>query len=547
MSLTRLNRIYIRTLFKHQRKYSNIVYYNEADDYTATPQYPPILDLSRPKVLERKKLAKHEAIKSVKSVEEKQIKLNMPKYYGFKCYVFQENRIPYDNLELTQHVTRTHLIETEMLPKFYDDFKVEELVKALENRIQDAILMAYEGYRYTHDLTNDLKTTEEIESIVSSAVVEKITREIINVASQNIQHLKDVEIDISPRIESSWVVGGMLPPERVKSYRRNAPASFQSERDRENEPIDRVIQYNGSPMLALRSAKPLLPILPAAECEGEELVVPFWKYDPRTVGTLTDYKHVTNIPGFWPGDINNFGLLSIHCSSHLSTRQFNDRKDALHRQGALASFAWLSAQANYQGFTTFNDITYPTVAQTLITNGRVWSTYLYQLNTLLLHSENTSNNPKRNICWATGEKELFKEIKDGRIIGFNSEVLQDLVKLFCNVPEDRLGLNLKPYLGIERVSADYDDAEKCEWLEGVYKYLMANRPRHVLDYEIYHWEKIYKIDHNMRQMEPRRRPFELFQNPWNRTLDDRKPNYIPRKMRPHLKRHLGRNAKEFWP
>lgn len=545
MSLSRLNRIYLHRLFK--RKYSNIVYYNEADDYTATPQYPPILDLSPGKVRERKKLAKHDAIKTAKSVEEKQIKLNMPKYYGFKCYMFNENSIPYDNLELTQHITRTHLIETEKLPKFYDDIKVEVLVKALESRVQDAILLAYEGYQYKHVLTKEIKTTHEVGDIIASAVVEKINREIINDASQELQHLKDLEIDISPRIESSWVVGGMNPPERVKSYRRNQPEWQQVERERENEPTDRVIQYAGSPLLALRTDKPLLPILPAAECEMDELDVPFWKYDPRTVGTTTDYKHVTNIPGFWPGDANSFGLLSIHSSCHLSNRLTNDRKDALHRQGVLASFAWLNAQANYQGFTTFNDITYPLIAQTLITNGRVWSTYLYQLNTLLLHSENTSNNPKRNICWATGERELFKEIQDGRVIGFNSEVLLDLVKLYCNTPEDRLGLNLRPFLGSEKVLADYEVAEKREWLEREYKYLMANRPRHKLPYEIYHWEKIYKIDHKLRQKEPRRRPFELFQNPFNRTLDDRKPNYIPRKMRPHLKRHLGRDAKEFWP
>lgn len=255
--------------------------------------------------------------------------------------------------------------------------------------------------------------------------------------------------------------------------------------------------------------------------------------------------------GFWPGNPNQFGLLSYHKRGHFLNRTYNDpseTKEALHRQGILASFGWSNALANHLGFTTFNEITYPLVTQTVITNGQFWSFYVYQLNTLLFHSKHASENPRRNICWASPELKLYEGIEDGKIVGFNDDTLKKLVKLYANAPEERLGVNLRPYLSDEeKVIAEYGDAEKRTWLEREYKHLMTNRPRGKLPYEIYAWEKIYKIDHKTRPMDKRLRPFELFQDPFKRRLDDRKPFYIPRAQRPDVPRHVGRNAKEFWP
>ena len=230
---------------------------------------------------------------------------------------------------------------------------------------------------------------------------------------------------------------------------------------------------------------------------------------------------------------------------------FNDGnyiQEALHRQGILASFGWLHAQANYLGFTTFNEITYPLVCQSIITDSRLWSFYTYQLNTLLMHSNNIADSPKKNICWATPELKLFEEIKDGRIVGFNEDILKMLLKYYVNEPQDRLGVNYSPYLNdTVRISADYTDDDKRQWLEREYKFLMSNRPRFLPDYEVYHWEKIYKIDHNTRFMDKKLRPFELMINPFKRRLDERQPQYIPRVLRPHLPKYKGRYVKEYFP
>lgn len=375
------------------------------------------------------------------------------------------------------------------------------------------------------------------------------------------------KVDNDLHIESAWYAGGMIPPENVKRYRRG----LEWTKKYENDPVNRLMVYQGSPMVSIRSQLPLNTIVPITESENPDLVVPFFKFDPRAVGTKTDHRHMANIPGnfnlvvwflvsvinnflgFWPGDPYRFGILSYNKRGHMLGRQERykdpqDDKEALHRQGILASFGWLSAQANFLGFTTFNDITYPLVTQTVITNGKLWSFYVYQMNTMLLHSKYITENPKTNICWATEELKLYEDLQDGKIVGFNEDVLKMILKLYANAPESRLGVNMTPYLSSsEKVSADYEDDEKRTWLEREYKFLVANRPRYKQVDEVYPWEKIYKIDHNSRFMDKRLRPFEKFIQPYQRRLDDRRPVYIPRKHRPDLPRWKGRYAKEFFP
>lgn len=157
-------------------------------------------------------------------------------------------------------------------------------------------------------------------------------------------------------------------------------------------------------------------------------------------------------------------------------------------------------------------------------------------------------NLKRNICWATRELKLYEEVKNDKIIGFNDEVLKMLIRYYANDPEERLGINMKPYLNDkEKVTADYEDDDKRNWLEREYKFLMSNRDRFKLPYELYHWEKIYKVDHKTRAQEARRRPFELLKKPTDRKLNDRQAFYIPRALRPDLPKHKGRYAKEYFP
>ncbi|XP_023030475.1 mitochondrial ribosomal protein S30 [Leptinotarsa decemlineata] len=545
MSLFRINPSFRPRLFQCRSLATAL---RNEEEYTSTPQYPPILDLSFKKKLQRKKEAVHEEIKGVKTIEEKQIKLNMPRYYGFKSYPLTENYSPYDNLTLAQHITKTHLIVNNNLPEFYKNIDVDKLVTEMKSEIEEAILIEFDGYLRTHDFKKEDLSKTQKEDIISSSVATKINRILMNKLATNHPHIGNAQVDYDPRIESTWYVGGMIPPEHIKSCRRG----MEWMKPYENDPIDRVMVYFGSPSLTLRSTLPLQPIISQSEAQNTDLKVPFFKFDPVSVGNYTDHRHIANIPGFWPGDPHQFGMLSYHKRGYIFEREryqdAQDDKEALHRQGILASFGWLQAQANFLGFNTFNDITYPLVTQTIITSGKVWSFYTYQMNTIVLHSDNITENPTRNVCWATEEMNLFENIENDKIVGFNENVLSHLLKFYCNAPESRLGINLTPYLdNKEKCIADYAEDEKREWLEREYKYLVSNRPRFKPVYEIYSWEKIYKIDNKTRFMDKKLRPFELLQNPYKRRLDDRLANYIPRKLRPDLPRWKGRYAKEYFP
>lgn len=65
------------------------------------------------------------------------------------------------------------------------------------------------------------------------------------------------------------------------------------------------------------------------------------------------------ILGFWPDDPHQFGLISFHSCGHLLGRppSFGDEElsQTVRAQAVLAGYAWLLAQANYQGIN-FQDI-----------------------------------------------------------------------------------------------------------------------------------------------------------------------------------------------
>jgi small subunit ribosomal protein S30 len=325
-----------------------------------------------------------------------------------------------------------------------------------------------------------------------------------------------------------------------------------------NDPVDRPFQYIGTPYLALRHQFPLEAFeninLEEQNFEVENVAIPAFKFDPQTLGYVRDYRHGTTIPGFWPGNVREFGLLSYQDRNYMMIRDNKtlgdqDKQEALHAQGILSSYAWLFGQACYQGFSTFNDVTYPLTTQTIVTDGKFWSFYAYQLNTTLVHSDNCDKNPRYNQCWGTKEMQLFEKIEDnGKIQGLNEEVLTNLIQFYINQPKHRKDIEMKPYLGeTEKKIADIEDDKRRIFLDRVYKHLMSNRPRHRLVPEIYSWEKIYKIDNKTKPLQPKRRFFELGINPFKRRLDEHQPIYIPRDLRPRGKKDRKKWEPTYYP
>lgn len=119
----------------------------EQNEYTDTPEYPPILDLSLKARKLRDRQTVHQNIQKINTVEEKQIALNMPRYYGWKSIVLNESKIPYNAMPLVQYYTRTHFNEIENLPDLYTELASmsDEVVQEIKSCIEDSIAIENEG------------------------------------------------------------------------------------------------------------------------------------------------------------------------------------------------------------------------------------------------------------------------------------------------------------------------------------------------------------------------------------------------------------------
>ncbi|XP_050667859.1 39S ribosomal protein S30, mitochondrial [Leptidea sinapis] len=511
---------------------------SEQNEYTDVPNYPPILDTSLQGRKQRKRETLYENIKALKTVEEKQIALNMPRYYGWPCIMFKENSVPYNAMPFVQYYTKTYFKSIHKLPDTYNNTSTltDTVLKDVKSHIEDCIAFENIGIERKIEICSDLRVEQQMEDLKTKEIVKQINRIIMNNITDKVPHILSTQVDYEPRHEAFWFMGGGAVPRKVINWRKQYP---WLRKDRLNEAFDKPVQYIGSPMLTLRNNLPLRPIIPYNEAENPEFKVNEFEYVPESVGYVLEHRYGTNIPGFWPGDQDEFGLLSYHGRGHIINRKESfgaeDNLEALHCQAIKSSFGWLLAQANYQGFTTYNDITYPLTTQTVITNGQLLSFYVYQLNTITMNIDAVNTNPKHNICYGTKPMELYETIEDGKVKGLNEDTLKMLIQFYVNAPVER-DHELKPYLGHEeQVVADIEEDERRNWLEATYKHIVSNRPKHVLMPEIYLWEKIYKIQHNTRFFEAKKRPFELGINPFKRRLDEHLPPYIPKVLRPYPK------------
>uniref|UniRef100_A0A182JRH0 28S ribosomal protein S30, mitochondrial n=1 Tax=Anopheles christyi TaxID=43041 RepID=A0A182JRH0_9DIPT len=504
-------------------------------EYTNQPVYPPIQDLSFPAKKKRERESWHQKIAKLSSVEEKLYEINMPKYYGYKMNMLTDDKFPYNIKPFMQYATRTCFQRT--LPQFYDPLKEEadKILATTQSELEDAI--AFELSNYSHVMQDETISPVEKEEKVVRSLLAQLNRTITNSLAPNYHHLSEIETDVDPRHEAFWFLGGIYPPTLVRKIKEGVDWQKQYA----NDPYDRNIQYVGKPYMALRHKLLLDPLLTkdieSFDVKQDSAEIPEYRYDPLALGYIANFRHATTVPGFWPGDQHEFGLLSYQRRSHTLNRHkycaIDDLSHAIDAQGILSSFAWLLGQACYQGFSVFNDVTYPLTAQTIITDGKYWSFYAYQLNTILLHSDQVDVNSRYNLCWGTDAMQLYDSIDEsGKINGLNSEVLRQIIMFYINQPKDRAVI-LKPFLcPTETRVADIENESRREFMEQAYKHLASNRPRHRLVPEVYQWEKIYKIDHKTRPMEPKRRPFELGEDMYNRRMDEHALKYIPRAVRP---------------
>ena len=167
-------------------------------------------------------------------------------------------------------------------------------------------------------------------------------------------HLLDTEVDFEPRIETFWFAGGIERSPIAKRQRRRIKYLKQYADD----PINIPVQYLGSPILQLRHSSPLREVISPIDCANPELIIPKFEFDPRVLGYRFSYRHATCIPGFWPGDAAEFGLLSYHSTNRSYFHSACKEKEAITVQAIFASYSWLLSQAVYQGIDLCRNISF---------------------------------------------------------------------------------------------------------------------------------------------------------------------------------------------
>lgn len=117
------------------------------DEYTEQPEYPKIKDLSFKSRKKDERLTWHEEIQKVKTVEEKMIKINMPRYYGYKVVQMNEASLPYNCLPAIQHYTRTLFENLETKSEQEADAKLVSNYDEIKAEVQSNVEMCHRIFK----------------------------------------------------------------------------------------------------------------------------------------------------------------------------------------------------------------------------------------------------------------------------------------------------------------------------------------------------------------------------------------------------------------
>lgn len=114
-------------------------------EYTATPEYPELQPIIP-------KFTWPDEIRDLPTVEQKIFKMNMPRYYGWKCTMLHERPFM-QSLPFLRMVTRTHMIErSDSLPNAYLPYEsaATYLAQQLKAEVEDALLLEWCSFRYNY-------------------------------------------------------------------------------------------------------------------------------------------------------------------------------------------------------------------------------------------------------------------------------------------------------------------------------------------------------------------------------------------------------------
>ena len=105
------------------------------------PEYPPVLDTSYKATKERETKQWHKLIQDLPTVQEKQIELNMSRYYGHWSCHLSSHDVHYNHAEFVQFATRSNVVEE--WPDVYAslDSEVSKFLPILKKKVENILLL----------------------------------------------------------------------------------------------------------------------------------------------------------------------------------------------------------------------------------------------------------------------------------------------------------------------------------------------------------------------------------------------------------------------
>ncbi|KAH8868849.1 28S ribosomal mitochondrial isoform 2 [Schistosoma japonicum] len=175
---------------------------------------------------------------------------------------------------------------------------------------------------------------------------------------------------------------------------------------------------------------------------------------------------------FWEGDPCEFGLLGVldlnrsECvrnAINYSSLPDNVKSNVLMRhgiaEGIFTAFAWASAQAYNQGFTLYNELTYPICVQLILMDGNHIQLLRFQLNSITSLWKAEDSMLPYNLAWYSPRVELCilqSNSESNTSLSINKEAISLLTSAML-YPVDKITPSefLRPYLADEAAPRSY--------------------------------------------------------------------------------------------
>ncbi|XP_002732931.1 large ribosomal subunit protein mL65-like [Saccoglossus kowalevskii] len=323
--------------------------------------------------------------------------------------------------------------------------------------VSPGCLMYYQHITKTvivNELPKSLTNNVDIEAAVTEMVpslVECVEQEFSYCDRRNLTWQK---YNSRPRQRARWVQESLIRA-IIASQCGEYPHLMTCEADFDTEiksfwlRDDYRYQINENPWISIRTVDPLNEIVDINDDLSVNSEIPICLYLPKSMNTFK--KQIKNIsfPGYkMQDDKLQHGHTQIIVPL-IFDRQRCIVEKLLHERlngiGLITGFGWANAFAMSQKHYWFDDIKEPMVVQVIHTNdAQHYTFYVYQLNTIALDPLSEKTNNKHNIMWTSGEMKLFQDIQDGKIIGWNYDVLKYYIMFLLN--KTRSGITANPLI-----------------------------------------------------------------------------------------------------